>query len=113
MERRQYPIVAVTTDGQTVHPSTVDVESLSEQLIPIRNALLRLFHGLPARNRGELKELELGLYLTTGGQIAFVSGNIAPSLLLRVGPKQQPVSPTRPRSAGTKATETPDVVEIT
>ena len=112
METRQYPILTVSTDGQSIHPSIVDVDSLAEQLMPIRNALLKLFQKVPARSRGELKELELGLYLTTGGQIAFVSGNIAPSLMLRLGVKEQRASLPRPSRQPT-VEDTPDVVELT
>lgn len=112
MERQQYPILTVATDGQTIHPSTVDVDALTEQLMPIRNALLKLFHKVPARSRGELKELELGLYLTAGGQVAFVSGNIAPSLMLRLGAKEQQASVTRP-SSPPSVEGTPDVVQVT
>ena len=111
MDGHQYPIAIATSEGSALSRSMVDVEALTEQLIPIRDALLKLFEGLPAKSRGELQGVELGVHMTAGGNVALVSGNMVPSLKLILGSRQRSPSTrsTMPRSSPAKK---PDVVEI-
>ena len=105
---RTYPTVTLATDDQLISFRGVYVEKLREQLIPIRDTLLKVFDGVPARSRGELSRLELGLTLTTDGNIAFVTGTTKPSITLTL--ETRPRSP-RSRSK-TSATKQPDVIEV-
>jgi hypothetical protein len=60
----RYP--TFNTESKKLVPRAIDVETLSEQLIPIRDAFLKVFDGARARSRGELHRLELGLTNGTG-----------------------------------------------
>ena len=55
--------VARTTEGR-LGPGRVEVERLSEQLTPIVDAFIAIFNRVPARSRGQLQELEVGLVVT-------------------------------------------------
>jgi len=104
----RYQIVDATTrtGGQVV-----DVERLSEQLIPIRDAFLKLFEGVQAKSRGEPHRLELGLTVTQYGDIAFATGDAQPSLTLTLQSRQR--SPgTRSPGSKSSAAKKSDVVEI-
>jgi hypothetical protein len=89
----------------------IDVEKLSEQLIPIRDAFLKLFEGVQAKSRGEPYRLELGLTVTEQGNIAFAIGDTRPSLTLTLESRQRSPSNRPPRSKASAAKK-PDVVEI-
>lgn len=106
----RYPIVTLTTDEELVNRRVVDVEALGEQLVPIRDVFLKLFTGTSSRGRGELHRLELGLTLTTDGNIAFATGSTKPSLTLTLE-RRQYSSKTRSASR-VGADSKPDVVEI-
>src|SRR4029453_1293673 len=82
--------VVRTTESRSAYPHGVEVESLSEQLKPMLDALLTLFDGAPAKSRGELHKLEVGLVVTADGMIAFPSEGMRPTLTLTLG--------TRPRA---------------
>jgi hypothetical protein len=69
----RYP--TLDTKSKKLTPRAVDVETLSEQLIPIRDALLKLFDGVRSRSRGEVHRVELGLTVTEQGTIAFTIGD--------------------------------------
>jgi hypothetical protein len=107
----RYPIVTLVRDDQVVDQTAVNVETLTDQLIPIRDVLLKLFQGASAKTRGELHRVEIGLALTAGGNIAFATGTTTPSLTLTLE--------SRPRTPGTRSTTSrssvakkSDVVEI-
>ena len=50
----RYP--TFNTESKKLVPRAIDVETLSEQLIPIRDAFLKVFDGARARSRGELPQ---------------------------------------------------------
>ena len=107
----RYPIVTVTSDNQVVNQGAVDVETLSAQLIPIRDALLTLFDRSSAKRRGELRRLELGLAVTEQGAIAFATGAPKPTLTLTLESRTR--TPTsRSTASGSSAATKPEVVEI-
>ena len=107
----RYPIVKLARDDQLLNRESVDVERLNEQLIPIRDVLLKLFDGAPAKSRGELHRLELGLAVTKDGNIAFTSGTTKPSLTLTL--ESRPRAPsTRSTTSRSTAAKKPEVVEI-
>ena len=99
----RYPIATVTADRQVVNAGWVNMDTLTEQLLPIRDAFLELFERAPAKSRGELHRLELGLAVTEQG-IAFATGDTRPSLTLTLQSRQ--------RSPRSNAAKKPDVVEI-
>jgi hypothetical protein len=101
----------VDAAGQVGTRRVVDVEKLSEQLIPIRDAFLKLFEGVQAKSRGEPHRLELGLTVTEQGNIAFAIGDTRPSLTLTLESRQRPPGSRSPRSKASAAKK-PDVVEI-
>jgi hypothetical protein len=70
----------------------VDVEELVSELIPIRDALLKVFDGVPARARGEVQRLQVGLALTARG-IAIQSEDTKPAMTLTLGIRQRSPSP--------------------
>jgi hypothetical protein len=105
----RYPIVDAARQVGTRR--LVDVEELSEQLIPIRDAFLKLFEGVQARSRGEPHRLELGLTVTGEGDLAFAVGDTRPSLTLTLEIRQRSPSNRSPRSKAS-ASKKPDVVEI-
>src|SRR5262245_61998843 len=78
-------------EGREIYP--IDLEVLVSQLIPIRDALLKVFDGVPARGRGEVQRLEVGLTLTGRGVVAFPAEDMRPSLTLTLGARQRPVNP--------------------
>jgi hypothetical protein len=105
----RYPIVDPAR--QIDNRRLVDVEKLSEQLIPIRDAFLKLFEGVHAKSRGEPHRLELGLTVTQQGNIAFAIGDTRPSLTLTLESRHRSPSDRSPRSKA-RAAKKPDVVEI-
>ena len=107
---QRYPIVTVTSDNQVLTQGAVDVETLSAQLIPIRDALLTLFDRSSSKGRGELRRLELGLTVTELGRVAFATGVPTPTLTLIIETR----TPAAPRSTSSRTTtaKKPDVVEI-
>jgi hypothetical protein len=86
------------------------VESLSEQLKPVLDALLTIFDGVPAKSRGEL-QLEVGLVVTQDGILAFPSEDIRPTLKLTLGTRQSAPA-TRSATSRSGAAKKRDVVEI-
>jgi hypothetical protein len=106
-----YPILKLARDEQLLHRQGVDVEKLNEQLIPIRDVLIKLFDAAPAKSRGELHRLELGLAITKDGNVAFTSGTTKPSLTLTLESRQRSPS-TRSTTSRSSAAKKPDVVEI-
>lgn len=102
--------VARTTEGH-LGPGRVEVERLSEQLTPIVDAFIAIFNRVPARSRGQLQELEVGLVVTQEGEIAFPSEDVRPSLTLRLGNRQRPPASRSP-SSKSSAAKKQDVVEI-
>ena len=105
-----YPVVR-TTESKSRYPSGVEVESLREQLKPIRDALLTIFDGAPAKSRGELHKLEVGLVLTQDGIIAFPSEDMRPTLVLTLESRQRAPA-TRSTTSRSGAAKKRDVVEI-
>ena len=103
--------VVRTTQSRSAFPRGVDVESLSEQLKPILDGLLRMFDVAPARTRGELHKLEVGLVVTEDGAIAFPSEDMRPSLTLTLGSRQRAPA-TRSATSKSSAAKKRDVVEI-
>jgi len=103
----RYPTLDM--ESKKLTPRAVDVETLSEQLIPIRDALLKLFDGVRSRSRGELHRIELGLTVTEQGTIAFTIGDARPSLTLTLESRQRSPSVRGSKSGAAKK---PDVVEI-
>jgi hypothetical protein len=106
----RYPIVTVTSDNQLVNQGAVDVETLSAQLVPIRDALLTLFDRSSAKGRGELRRLELGLTVTELGKVAFATGTPTPTLTMIIETRTPASSRSTP--SRTSAAKKPDVVEI-
>lgn len=106
MTRYQTVDAATQTGGHMV-----DVEMLSEQLIPIRDAFLKLFEGVQAKSRGEPHRLELGLTVTQHGDIAFAIGDAQPSLTLTLESRQRSPSTRSPTSKSSAAKKS-DIVEI-
>jgi len=104
----RYP--TFNTESKKLVPRAIDVETLSEQLIPIRDAFLKVFDGARARSRGELHRLELGLTITEQGTIAFTVGDARPTLTLTL--ESRPRSPSARSTAKSGAGKQPDVVEI-
>jgi hypothetical protein len=102
--------VARSTEGH-LGPGRVEVERLSEQLKPIVDAFIAVFNGVPARSRGQLQELEVGLVVTQDGEIAFPSEDMRPSLTLKLSNRQRPPA-TRSPSSRSSAAKKQDVVEI-
>ena len=103
--------VVRTTQSRSMYPRGVDVESLSEQLTPILDALLTMFDGAPPRSRGELHKLEVGLVVTADGMIAFPSEDMRPALTLTLGSRQRAPA-TRSATSRSSAAKKRDVVEI-
>lgn len=106
-----YPIVTSTTERQAVKYRAVDAEALTAQLIPIRDALLKLFERVPARSRGELHSLEVRLAVTEQGDVAFATGTTTPSLSLTLGSRHRAPN-TRSATSTSHAATKPVVVEI-
>lgn len=105
-----YSVVG-TTQSRSLRPGGVEVEKLTAQLIPIRDALLKLFDGVPAKSRGQLHKLEVGLVVTQNGMIAFPSEEIRPSLTLTLGSRQRAPA-TRSAASRSSTARREDVVEI-
>ena len=103
--------VVRTTESRSAHPHGVEVESLSEQLKPILDALLTIFDGAPAKSRGELHKLEVGLVVTQDGILAFPSEDMRPTLTLTLGTRQRAPA-TRSATSRSGAAKNRDVVEI-
>lgn len=106
-----YPIVTPTTERQAVKYRAVDAEALTAQLVPIRDALLKLFERAPSRSRGELHWLEVRLAVTEQGDVAFATGTATPSLTLTLGARTRSPS-ARPTTSRSAAATKPEVVEI-
>jgi len=106
-----YPIVELTTQGMEIVPHRgVDLDSLSAQLAPVRDALLELFKGASTKGRGGLQRIEVGLSVTRDGRIAFITGNATPSLTLTF--ERRPPAPSRSTAARVVAAAEPDMVTI-
>lgn len=108
----EYPIVELTTQGvETVPHAGVDLENLSAQLVPVRDALIELFEDGRARRSVALQRLEVGLSVTRDGRVAFATGNATASLTLTFE-RRQPVP--KARSAKPKQSEPapPDLVKL-
>ena len=103
-----YSVVHTT---RSAYPRGVEVESLSEQLKPILDALLTIFDGAPTKSRGELHELEVGLVVTQDGFLAFPSEDMRPTLTLTLGTRQRAPA-TRSATSKSGAAKKRDVVEI-
>jgi hypothetical protein len=103
--------VVRTTESRAAHPRGVEVESLREQLKPIRDALLTIFDDGPAKSRGELYKLEVGLVVTQDGILAFPSEDMRPTLTLTLGSRQRAPA-TRSATSRSSAAKKRDVVEI-
>jgi hypothetical protein len=110
--RIEYPIVDLTTDGVEVVPHRgVDLETLSAQLVPVRDALLELFKGGPANSRVGLQRLEVGLSVTRDGRVAFATGNATPSLTLTFE-RRTPAPRARSAKARPEEPSVPEMVQI-
>ena len=108
-----YPIVTVAGDGQVASQNRAfDIDTLSAQLAPVRDAILQLFEGR-AKGRAELKQVEIGLVVTDRGEIAFATGSANPSMTITVGVRQRT---TTSRATGAKSraavAEEPEVVQV-
>lgn len=110
--RIEYPIVDLTTDGVEVVPHRgVDLETLSAQLVPVRDALLELFKGGPTNSRVALQRLEVGLSVTRDGRVAFATGNATPSLTLTFE-RRTPAPSTRSTKARPAEPAVPAMVQV-
>jgi hypothetical protein len=90
-----YPIVELTTHGaETVPHAGVDLGTLREQLVPVRDALLELFEAGGGKRHVALQRLEVGLSVTRDGRVAFATGNATASLTLTFE-RRQPATATR------------------
>jgi len=110
--RIEYPIVDLTTQGvEVVTQRGVDLDSLSEQLIPIRDAFLALIEGGSPASRVALQRLEIGLSVTRDGRVAFATGNATPTLTLTF---ERRLPPSSTRSTKSRAAEPakPNVVKV-
>jgi hypothetical protein len=103
--------VVRTTESRSMHPRGVELESLSEQLKPILDALLTIFDGASAKSRGELYKLEVGLVVTQDGILAFPSEDMRPTLTLTLGSRQRAPA-TRSAASKSGTAKKRDVVEI-
>lgn len=91
----EYPIVELTAQGaETVPHAGVDLEHLSEQLVPLRDAMLELLDGARAKRTVALQRLEVGLSVTRDGRVAFATGNATASLTLTFE-RRQPAATAR------------------
>lgn len=106
----RYSVVR-TTESPLIRPRGVEVEGLSEQLKPLLEALLTIFDGAPAKSRGELHKLEVGLVVTEDGVVAFPSEDMRPTLTLTLGTRQRAPT-TRSVTSRSGAAKKRDVVEI-
>lgn len=92
---QEYPIVELTTHGaETVPHAGVDLDTLREQLVPVRDALLELFEGASPKRTVALQRLEVGLSVTRDGRVAFATGNATASFTLTFE-RRQPAAATR------------------
>lgn len=110
----EYPIVELTTQGVEVVPHTgVDLESLSDQLEPVRDALSRLFEAGRGKSAGTLQRLEVELSLTHDGRVAFATGNTSAFLKLTFErkPSASRTRTTKPKPAAVTEPEAPDLTE--
>jgi hypothetical protein len=110
--RIEYPIVDLTTDGvEVVTQRGVDLDTLHEQLEPLRDAFLALFAGASPRSRIALQRLEVGLAITRDGRVAFATGSATPTLRLTF--ERRPTTPgTRPTKPKAARPAEPDVVTL-
>lgn len=91
----EYPIVELTAQGaETVPHAGVDLEHLSEQLVPLRDAMLELLDGARAKRTVALQRLEVGLSVTRDGRVAFATGSATASLTLTFE-RRQPAATAR------------------
>jgi len=105
----RYPLVTPEED-ERVNPRGIGVETLSEQLIPLREVFITLFDGASAKGRGELLRVELGLAVSKEGYIGFATGTTKPSITLTF--ERRPRSPSTRSATKASAAKKPDVVEI-
>jgi hypothetical protein len=106
----EYPIVELTAQGaETVPHAGVDLEHLSEQLVPLRDALLDLFEGSRPRRTVALQRVEVGLSVTRDGRVAFATGNATAALTLTFERRQRAVGAktSKPKAAATAERRTP------
>src|SRR5262245_34663049 len=103
--------VVRTTESRSAFPRGVEVDSLTEQLRPILDALLTIFDGTPPKSRGELHKLEVGLVVTEDGILAFPSEEMRPTLTLTLGTRQRSPA-TRSSTSRSGTAKKRDVVEI-
>ena len=98
----EYPIVELTTHGaETVPHAGVDLDTLRQQLVPVRDAMLDLFEGGTSKRGVALQRLEVGLSVTKDGRVAFATGNATASFTLTFE-RRQP-APRTPRSKATQS----------
>lgn len=107
----RYFVVDTTQGGSIRSGRGVDIERLSDQLKPILHGLLAVFDGAPAKSRGELDKLEVGLVVTRDGIVAFPSEDMRPSLTLTLASRQRAPA-TRPPTSKSSTAKKRDVVEI-
>jgi hypothetical protein len=105
-----YRLVSPPESRAGTEVESVDLEEMTDELIHVRDAMLKVFDGIPARARGEVQSVEIGLVLTTRGNIAIPTEDMKPSLTLTLG--------TKPKASGTRsgasraAAAKADVVQI-
>lgn len=106
----EYPIVELTTHGvETVPHAGVDLDTLREQLVPVRDALLELFEGGTSKRSVVMQRLEVGLSVTRDGRVAFATGNATASFTLTFE-RRQPTART-PKPEAPQAAK-PDLVQL-
>lgn len=106
----EYPIVELTAQGaETVPHAGVDLEHLSEQLVPLRDAMLELLDGAGAKRTVALQRLEVGLSVTRDGRVAFATGNATASLTLTFE-RRQPAATARTSKPKPAAARKPKAV---
>jgi hypothetical protein len=105
-----YQVIRRSEHDPTGHgmAAGVELDNLTSQLIPLRDALLKVFDGIPARRRAEVQRLEVGLSLTERGDLALAAENTKALITLTLGNRQRL---PRTRSQGTSGPK-PDVVRV-
>lgn len=104
----EYPIVELTTHGaETVPHAGVDLDTLREQLVPVRDALLELFEGGTRKRGVVLQRLEVGLSVTKDGRVAFATGNATAAFTLTFERRQPAPRTPKPTATPVGASDEP------
>jgi hypothetical protein len=92
-------IVSPTETYAGLGIESMNADDLAAQLIPLRDALLKVFDRIPSRARGEVRQLEIGLALTSRGHLATPGENMRQVLTMTLCSRERP---PRSRSGASK-----------